>query len=103
MTKISRLLILSCALLQGCNPVDDYMLGKDNTPQPKQLKPLQNKVKVAQNWSVPVGKSQKTNGYLKLKPVIRPMLAGWYKQLIKVMAKYYGQLNTKRVSSVVLL
>lgn len=71
MTKISRLLILSCALLQGCNPVDDYMLGKDNTPQPKQLKPLQNKVKVAQNWSVPVGKSHKTNGYLKLKPVIR--------------------------------
>lgn len=71
MTKISRLLILACALLQGCNPLDDYMLGKDNTPQPKHLKPIQNKVKVAQNWSVPVGKSVKTNGYLKLKPVIR--------------------------------
>ncbi|HAT8152853.1 TPA: outer membrane protein assembly factor BamB, partial [Legionella pneumophila] len=50
---------------------DDYMLGKDNTPQPKELKEIQPKVKMAQNWTAPVGKTRKTNEYLNIKPAIR--------------------------------
>lgn len=69
--KINPAIILLGLSLQACTPVDNYLLGEDNTPQPKALKKIDNKVKVAQNWSVPVGKPIKTNDYLKLKPVIR--------------------------------
>jgi outer membrane protein assembly factor BamB len=67
-SKLSVLLL--CALAQGCNKIDDYMLGKDNTPQPKELKQIESKLKISQNWSAPVGKSNKNLGYLKLSPVL---------------------------------
>lgn len=69
--KIRILVLCICALIQGCSQVDDYMLGKDNTPKPKDLKQIEPQIKVSQNWSSPVGKAHKTNEYLKLKPVIR--------------------------------
>ncbi|MFO2970199.1 outer membrane protein assembly factor BamB [Legionella pneumophila serogroup 10] len=69
--KIRILVLILCALAQGCTYVDDYMLGKDNTPQPKELKEIQPKVKMAQNWTAPVGKTHKTNEYLNIKPAIR--------------------------------
>lgn len=69
----SKIIVLCVAglLAQGCSKVDDYMLGKDNTPQPKELKEIKPKVKVAQNWSAPIGRPRKTNEFLKIKPVIR--------------------------------
>ncbi|GAN29979.1 outer membrane protein assembly factor BamB [Legionella pneumophila] len=69
--KIRILVLILCALTQGCTYVDDYMLGKDNTPQPKELKEIQPKVKMAQSWTTPVGKARKTNEYLNIKPAIR--------------------------------
>ncbi|HAT8591555.1 TPA: outer membrane protein assembly factor BamB [Legionella pneumophila] len=69
--KIRILVLILCALTQGCTYVDDYMLGKDNTPQPKELKEIQPKVKMAQSWATPVGKAHKTNEYLNIKPAIR--------------------------------
>lgn len=67
----SKLLILAlCVLVQGCSKIDDYMLGKDNTPKPKELGQIDSKLKVSQNWSAPVGKSHRNLGYMKLKPVI---------------------------------
>ncbi|HBC0468265.1 TPA: outer membrane protein assembly factor BamB [Legionella pneumophila subsp. fraseri] len=69
--NIRILVLILCALTQGCTYVDDYMLGKDNTPQPKELKEIQPKVKMAQNWAAPVGKTHKTNEYLNIKPAIR--------------------------------
>ncbi len=69
--KIRFLILTLCTLVQGCSKVDDYMLGKDNTPQPKELKSIEPQLKVAQNWSAPVGKSHKSNEYLKLKPAVR--------------------------------
>lgn len=69
--KIRILILLSCFLFQGCTQVDDYLLGKDNTPKPKNLKQIEPQIKVSQNWSAPVGKAHKSNEYLKLKPVIR--------------------------------
>ncbi|KTD62737.1 outer membrane protein assembly factor BamB [Legionella shakespearei] len=69
--KVKILVLLMSVLLQGCNTVDDYMLGKDNTPKPKDLKEIESKVKVSQNWSAPVGRAHKGKDYLKLKPVIR--------------------------------
>jgi len=69
--KIRTTFLLASILLQGCAQVDDYMLGKDNTPKPKQLKEIKSQVKVSKNWSVPVGKAKKNSEYLKIKPVIR--------------------------------
>lgn len=57
--------------LQACTPVQDYMLGKDNTPQPAPLKEIKPKVKVATNWTVPVGKKNPDSSYHKMKPVVR--------------------------------
>lgn len=47
------------------------MLGKDNSPKPKKLTEIPEKVKVVQNWSIAVGKSSKNSEYLRLKPVIQ--------------------------------
>jgi len=86
-----KIMILAvCVSLQACSKVDDYMLGKDNTPAPSNLEPISAKAKVVEkwstpvahsqkwsvsvndlkNWSIPVGSMQKTNANLKLKPEI---------------------------------
>lgn len=59
-----------CISLQACSKVDDYMLGKDNTPTPATLEPIANKARVSEKWSVPAGSTQKVNAHLKLKPEI---------------------------------
>lgn len=61
---------LLCGLLQACAQVDDYLLGKDNTPKPQALEALPSKVKVAKNWTVPTGGSHQPSGYNKRKPVV---------------------------------
>lgn len=58
-------------LIQACTQIDDYMLGKDNTPKPTQLQEFKPKIKLVEDWSVAVSKSSKASTYLKLKPVIR--------------------------------
>lgn len=67
--------IITIALLTisiiGCSKVDDYLLGKDNTPIPNALEPVNSKVPLAEKWSAPTGFNKKNSAYLKLKPVIR--------------------------------
>lgn len=69
--KIKLLILALCVALQGCSKIDDYMLGKDNTPKPKELTDIKEKIKVSPNWAVGVGKSSKSKEYLRLKPVIQ--------------------------------
>lgn len=69
--KIKLIVVALITMMQGCAQVDDYMLGKDNTPKPQALEQINPKVKVAQNWTSPVGKARKSQEYLKIKPVIR--------------------------------
>jgi outer membrane protein assembly factor BamB len=57
--------------LQACTPIDDFMLGKDNTPAPTPLSTIQSKLKVKEKWSVPLNPAGKTSSYLKLKPTVR--------------------------------
>ncbi len=64
-------ILILCALSQGCSKLDDYMLGKDNTPKPKELKQVKDKIKVEQNWTAAAGKSSKNKEYLRLKPVVQ--------------------------------
>jgi outer membrane protein assembly factor BamB len=60
----------SIMLLQACTQIDDYMLGKDNTPKPSPLVELKSKVRLLQDWSIPIGKASTASTYLKLKPAI---------------------------------
>jgi len=58
-----------CGLgLQACGYVDDYILGKDNTLQPKPLPAIQSKVTLHRSWSAKIGQSHQTPTYYKLKP-----------------------------------
>lgn len=57
-------------LVQACAQIDNYMLGKDNTPAPKELKPIKTKVNLVEQWSAVVGQPQKGGANLKLKPEI---------------------------------
>lgn len=70
MNMNKKLLLLTLSLaLQACNHLDNYMLGKDNTPAPAELEPLKPKVALKEKWSVPVS-AKTTNVHLKLKPAI---------------------------------
>jgi outer membrane protein assembly factor BamB len=72
MKRISNPFIILTLLLglQACSTVDEYLLGKDNTPSPLTLTPVSQKMNIAEKWSVIAGKSSSNNQYLKLKPVI---------------------------------
>lgn len=60
-----------CLLVQACGQIDDYMLGKDNTPEPTPLSVLSLKETWSVNWTAVLGKPSKTSTYLKLKPVLQ--------------------------------
>lgn len=63
------LLILSSTILTSCTYIDNYMLGKDNTPKPKPLENYEPKFALQQKWSQQVGKSG-TKQYLRITPEI---------------------------------
>ncbi|WP_419418681.1 outer membrane protein assembly factor BamB [Legionella sp. D16C41] len=74
MLKLKRIILypLVISFTVSCTKLDDYMLGKDNTPIPQNLEPVATKAQLKEKWSVPVGSGQKNKAvYLKLKPVIR--------------------------------
>lgn len=57
--------------LPGCTLIDDYILGKDNTPKPRKLSSFESKVSLKEHWTVSVGRHQHSHTYLKLKPVVQ--------------------------------
>ena len=66
-----QLIVLGFFLaLQACTQIDNYMLGKDNTPNPTPLDDLKPSLTLGENWSVSMGKPGKTSSNLKLKPYI---------------------------------
>jgi outer membrane protein assembly factor BamB len=71
LNKKILVLFFATLLMQACSKVDDYVLGKDNTPKPSALEPIKTKINIVENWSIPVGKATKLHAYLKLKPVIK--------------------------------
>ncbi len=59
-------------LLQACTQIDNYILGKDNTPKPTPLVAITTPKAVMDiEWSTTIGKGKKASTYLKLKPVIK--------------------------------
>ena len=68
----TRLVILGLiTLLQACTQLDNYILGKDNTPKPTPLTAITQKATMTVKWSAPIGTSKKSSTYLKLKPLVR--------------------------------
>lgn len=59
-----------CVLAQACTQIDDFMLGKDNTPKPATLSPIKSKAHITVDWTTGIGQIKKSNA-LKLKPVVR--------------------------------
>lgn len=82
-------------MIQACTQLDDYMLGKDNTPKPKELKEIKSKINVSQNWTSAVGKSRQSKEYLKLKPTIRGgiIYTADASGLIQAVSKKNGQVK----------
>ncbi len=68
--KFCLLSLITSALI-SCTQIDDYMLGKDNTLPPSQLKPFEEKLLLVEKWSVSSGKGGKASDELKLSPVIK--------------------------------
>lgn len=62
------LLLGVISLLQSCAQIDDYLLGKDNTPKPAMMAPLVSKQTLTSVWSAPVFQSSHADHYIKLKP-----------------------------------
>ncbi len=64
--------LLFCLIfLPACTQIDNYMLGKDNTPTPSALPDVPSKASLVEHWSVAMGKASSAGSYLKLKPVVR--------------------------------
>ncbi|PJD93862.1 MAG: outer membrane protein assembly factor BamB [Legionella sp.] len=64
-------LLLLCGFgLHACSMIDDYILGKDNTIQPKPLADIQSKVQFHKSWSTSIGQPNRSHTYYKLKPVV---------------------------------
>lgn len=65
------LLILGISsLLPACSQIDDYMLGKDNTPTPTPLGEIKPQISFVEKWSVFTSKAGKANAELRLDPVL---------------------------------
>lgn len=72
--KMNKILVsFACAIvLNACTTVDDYMLGKDNSPKPSQLAPLEKKeVTVNKRWQERTTSTPEySENYYHLTPVI---------------------------------
>ncbi len=55
--------------LQGCTAIDNYWLGKDNTPVPGLLAPIVSKATWTPCWTVSFDKAKVKDTYLHLAPV----------------------------------
>lgn len=67
--KIGAVIVLS-SFIQACGQVDNYILGKENLPKPKQLTEIKPKVAMQNQWSAALAKKSKNSAYLKLKPEV---------------------------------
>lgn len=90
--KIS--LLLSALLsLCGCAQLDDYMLGKDNTPSPKILQPVPNGVNLTKKWSLS-SLSRTVVQYNKLQPQIQGQIIyiATNDGIVKAIDRFNGKL-----------
>lgn len=57
--------------VNACSVVDDYMLGKDNTPKPQALGKLNSSIRLKNKWSMTAERTTKVQkDFYKLKPFV---------------------------------
>lgn len=56
--------------LSACTYVDNYMLGKDNTPEPKPLPMMTPRTDLVKKWSIPIGRENNIATLEKTSPVV---------------------------------
>ncbi len=93
----------SLLCLNGCNMLDDYMLGKDNTATPAQLKNISSKVVLTKRWHENTSlKNEAASNFYKLVPTIKNgvIYSASASGLVQARAKLTGKLIwSKKVSS----
>lgn len=101
----NRLFILSIFLLSSCNTLDNYMLGADNTPAPRPLKPLKSHVDATPKWRVQEAKKSLPAGKDNLHSVIVHDVVYTADHTGKVVAlnKHNGQIQWQKQLGHVLL
>lgn len=71
MRSKNRVWLLSLmTLLSGCTQLDNYLLGKDNTPTPTPLQELKPKIQFTKKWSIATSRPSKAAADLKLAPFL---------------------------------
>jgi len=63
-------LLIFVIFAQACGQIDNYVLGKENTPKPTELTEIKPKVSMSNQWSAKLAKKSKNQNYLKIKPFI---------------------------------
>ncbi|MCH9757205.1 MAG: outer membrane protein assembly factor BamB [Gammaproteobacteria bacterium] len=87
------LVLLFWVGLQGCTTIDNYWLGKDNTPIPEPLSPVASKATWTPCWTVSFEKDKTKETYLHLKPVFdgNIIYAATHQGTLKAIDKRTGQ------------
>jgi outer membrane protein assembly factor BamB len=65
--KTLAILLISFSII-SCSMIDDYMLGKDNTPKPKQLSEIKQTIQLKKEWTKKVGVNSNANQFFKISP-----------------------------------
>ncbi|MDX2346236.1 MAG: outer membrane protein assembly factor BamB [Legionella sp.] len=81
--------------LQSCTTIDNYWLGKDNTPVPSLLAPIASKATFSPCWTVSFGKTKTKEAYLHLKPALdgQTIYAATPNGVLKAINKKTGQVK----------
>jgi outer membrane protein assembly factor BamB len=89
------LIVLFGVVLQGCSTIDDYWLGKDNTPIPGLLAPISAKATWTPCWTVSFGKMKIKEAYPHLKPVLdgQTIYAATPNGMLKAIDQKTGQVK----------
>ena len=95
--KYGVFFFLGIALLgvQGCTTIDNYWLGKDNTPVPGVLKPIMPQAQFKPCWTVSLGQSKNKDVYLHLRPALENHMiyVATEHGLVKAIAQKTGQVK----------
>lgn len=107
MTGIKKeCLIFLSFFLAACSHVDNYLLGKENTPEPSPLKPIEAQAKLVEKWSVPAPAPAKKYLSNDLRPVAtdKMVYSAYANGLVQAIDKKSGkiawskQLNKRLIS-----
>lgn len=68
--QLGYFMLFACCL-QSCTQIDNYLLGKDNSPEPRALKPIDEKVRLRLVWEVDLDTARQPDVDGKLVPVVQ--------------------------------